>query len=231
MKLTLAFDVYGTLIDTHSVVGRLKEFVGSDADAFTQIWRSKQLEYTFRRGLMKRYQNFAVCTQQSLEYTCRYFGIRLDSLQLQELLKCYNNLSAYDDVSEGLNQLSKLNCRMFAFTNGSAKAVEDLLDNANLRYRLSGVISVDEVQSFKPDPAVYQHFLKATGSNCEYTWLVSGNSFDVIGARSVGMQAAWVQRSSKDLYDSWEFEPTIKVASMCELATKISEHQNNDLIS
>ena len=61
---TIAFDVHGTLIDTDGVVSRLREWIGSQADVFSQTWRSKQLEYSFRRGLMRRYENFAVCTRQ-----------------------------------------------------------------------------------------------------------------------------------------------------------------------
>ena len=78
---TLAFDVYGTLIDTDGVVSRLREWIGSQADVFSQTWRSKQLEYSFRRGLMRRYENFAVCTRQALDYCCVEYDVSFSAEQ------------------------------------------------------------------------------------------------------------------------------------------------------
>ncbi|MEC8428964.1 MAG: haloacid dehalogenase type II, partial [Pseudomonadota bacterium] len=69
MSSVLAFDVYGTLINTHGLVGQLETLVGDRARQFSQTWRDKQLEYAFRKGLMQNYQNFAVCTRQALDYT------------------------------------------------------------------------------------------------------------------------------------------------------------------
>lgn len=72
MQTTLAFDIYGTLIDTHGVVGALEKTVGNAAVEFSRTWRDKQLEYTFRRGLMQSYEDFDVCTSQALDYACAY---------------------------------------------------------------------------------------------------------------------------------------------------------------
>ena len=86
MAKTLAFDVYGTLIDTHGVVAALREIVGERADAFSRTWRDKQLEYAFRRGLMQKYADFAVCTRQALDYTSASFKTELSDAQRRELL-------------------------------------------------------------------------------------------------------------------------------------------------
>ena len=67
MALTLAFDVYATLIDTHGVIVALEKHVGAKAHDFSRTWREKQLEYSFRRGLMQNYENFAVCTSNALD--------------------------------------------------------------------------------------------------------------------------------------------------------------------
>ena len=77
MKTTLAFDVYGTLIDTNGVITALEPLVGPKAPAFSEAWREKQLEYSFRRGLMQNYENFAVCTSQALDYTCVFLKVSL----------------------------------------------------------------------------------------------------------------------------------------------------------
>ena len=98
MSVTLAFDVYGTLIDTHGVVIKLQEFVGDKAEEFSRIWREKQLEYSFRRGLMRRYETFGVCTSQALDYTTDYLGAGLTTHQKAALLAEYRGLPAFDDV-------------------------------------------------------------------------------------------------------------------------------------
>lgn len=83
MAVILAFDVYGTLIYTHGVVSMLQESVGDEAQQFSQTWREKQLEYSFRRGLMQHYENFAVCTRYALDYACMAYGVTLSEGQKQ----------------------------------------------------------------------------------------------------------------------------------------------------
>jgi 2-haloacid dehalogenase len=195
MTTTLAFDVYGTLLNTHGVVSTLEKFIGNKALDFSKTWRDKQLEYSFRRGLMQNYESFAVCTRDALNFTSAYFKVNLSPEVKQELLEAYKILPAFDDVATGLAQANKAGFRMFAFSNGSAEAVEALLDNAGIRHYFLGVVSVDDVKSFKPNPGVYSHFLRKTGSVGTDTWLISSNSFDVIGAISFGMRAIWVKRS------------------------------------
>jgi 2-haloacid dehalogenase len=85
MAITLAFDVYGTLIDTHGLITVLQALVGGNAMDFSRTWRDKQLEYSFRRGLMQNYETFAVCTSQALEYTCAYYKVPLTEDQKNEL--------------------------------------------------------------------------------------------------------------------------------------------------
>jgi 2-haloacid dehalogenase len=217
MAITLAFDVYGTLIDTHGVVVMLGKHVGEKASEFSRIWREKQLEYSFRRGLMQNYQNFAVCTSDALDYTCAYFKASLSQGDKQELLDAYKVLPAFDDVKEGLDLARKAGFRMFAFSNGSAEAVQALLINAGIREYFIDVVSVDEMKSFKPNPGVYCHFLRRAGATGADAWLISSNPFDVIGAISSGMRAAWVQRTPEALFDPWGIEPTLTVTSLLQL--------------
>ncbi len=221
MSVTLAFDVYGTLIDTHGVVYKLQKVAGDKAQAFSQTWRDKQLEYSFRRGLMKNYQNFAVCTSHALDYTCRYYKITLIKEQKMELLDSYRALPAFDDVVDSLARLKAAGFRLYAFSNGSADTVETLLSAAGIRDFFLGIVSVDDLKSFKPDPAVYSHFIKKSEASISDTWLISSNPFDVIGAISAGMRAAWVQRSKEAIFDPWGVEPTLTIASLRELPEKI----------
>lgn len=92
MPLTFAFDVYGTLINTHGLVSNLEKIVGEQAAAFSQTWREKQLEYSFRRGLMKRYKPFDQCTRDALEFTCKAYNVRYETSQVRDLLQGYRVL-------------------------------------------------------------------------------------------------------------------------------------------
>lgn len=214
---TIAFDVYGTLIDTNGVVEKLSEIVGELAPAFANTWRDKQLEYSFRRGLMKSYQHFGVCTQQALDYSCLYYQIEMSQKLKSDLLEIYKTLPAFDDVAESLIELKNSGHKLYAFSNGNKEAVEGLLDAANIRQHFLGVVSVDSLQTFKPNPETYDHFLKESKGQIDDAWLVSSNPFDVLGALSHGMKTAWVKRSDKAIFDPWGIEPTKTITSLTEL--------------
>ncbi len=222
MNTTFAFDVYGTLIDTHGVIDALEPMLGPRAAGFSQAWRDKQLEYSFRRGLMRQYAPFSVCTGQALDYTCARFGLELDPADRMRLLDAYGTLPAFADAPEALSLARSAGFRMFAFSNGKAEAVDSLLTQAGLRDFFLDVVSVDEVKSFKPDPAVYAHFLRRSGAVGTDAWLISGNPFDVIGAMAAGMRAAWVRRTPEALFDPWEIEPDLTVHHLSDLASRIS---------
>lgn len=217
MSVTLAFDVYGTLIDTQGIVSSLEKMIGTQASEFSRTWREKQLEYSFRRGLMQNYAPFSVCTSNALDFTCSYLKVSLTQAQKTELLKNYRTLPAFADVVESLSQLKAAGFRLFAFSNGSADAVEELLVNAGIRTYFDGVVSVEDIRSFKPNPGVYSYFLRQSGALGSAAWLISSNPFDVIGAISAGLQSAWVQRSQDAVFDPWGIEPTAIVASLNEL--------------
>ena len=217
MKTTLAFDVYGTLIDTHGVVTAMQNMVGNRAQEVSQTWRDKQLEYSFRRGLMQNYRSFAVCTSQALDYTCAYYQISLTDEQKGQLLGIYRELPAFDDAIAALAELKATGYSLYAFSNGSAEAVQRLLRSAGIRGYFDGVVSCEDLKSFKPNPGVYSHFLRQANATGQSTWLISGNPFDVIGAISAGIKAAWVKRSEAVIFDPWEIEPTITVKRLTQL--------------
>jgi 2-haloacid dehalogenase len=214
---TLAFDVYGTLIDTNGVVDLLEKFIGNKAKAFSTTWRNKQLEYSFRRGHMQNYVSFAICTSQALDYTCLFHKVELNLEQKNELMNIYSVLPAFDDVKEALKKLKEKGFRLFAFSNGKAEAVEKLLIHAGVRELFLDVVSVDDIKTFKPSPGAYAHFLRTAQTNGNEAWLISSNPFDVIGSISAGMKSAWIQRSSESIFDPWEIQPIITVSSLLEL--------------
>ncbi len=227
MAVTLGFDVYGTLIDTHGLVPVLRDLVGDRAEAFSQAWRDKQLEYAFRRGLMEEYVDFGVCTLQALQFTRTSFGVEFDEKQIQDLIGRYKRLPAFADVRDGLTKLREYGFRLYAFSNGTEAAVASLLDTAQIRDLFVDIVSVDDISSFKPDPAVYNHFLSRTGTAGTDAWLISSNPFDVIGAVSAGMRAAWLQRSPDAVFDPWEIEPSITVDNLYDLGERISQYKES----
>ncbi len=221
MAITLAFDVYGTLINPHAIAGSLQALVGDKADALSNLWRSKQLEYSFRRGLMGVYEDFRVVTRNGLDYACATLDVTLTEEQKSDLMGQYRSLDAFPDTAPALKDLRACGRRMYAFSNGVPDDLVSLMAHAKIDDLLDGNVSVDDVSSFKPDPKVYAHFNAATGSDPSETWLVSSNPFDVIGAVAFGWRAAWVQRSTSIVFDPWEFEPTAIVSSLEELNAKV----------
>jgi 2-haloacid dehalogenase len=223
MQTTIAFDVYGTLIDTNGVIGALQKLIGGKAEIFSQTWRDKQLEYSFRRSLMQNYKNFAVCTGQALDYTCTLHKVSLSDEQKSELLGVYRVLPAFSDVKEGLARLQAAGFRLYAFSNGKTDALEMLLNNAGIRDLFLGVVSVHDIKTFKPSTGTYCHFLRQAGATGCNAWLISSNPFDVIGAISAGMKAAWLRRSPEAVFDPWGIDPTITVSDLLDLGDRINE--------
>ena len=221
MTAALAFDIYGTLIDPHGVVSELQTHIGDRAGDFSRLWREKQLEYTWRRGLMGQYRDFGVCTRQALEYADRSMQTGLDDSICATLMQAYRELPAYDDVPASLQKLKNAGHRLYPFSNGTADMVEAVLQHAGIDGFFEDVISVDSLQTFKPDPEVYRHVSQVAGLDIGACWLVSSNGFDVIGAVAAGMKAAWLRRFDGIVFDPWEFEPTRIIHSLDELPDTI----------
>ena len=225
MKYTLAFDVYGTLINTSGVFDSLEQLIGNKAQVFMDTWRSKQLEYSFRRGLMNKYTDFSVCTKDSLEFCCQLFKTKLTASQKDALMNEYSVLPTFPDVKAGLEDLKKSGHKLFAFSNGSKNAVSKLLTNAKIIDVFDGIISVEGVETFKPNPLVYDYFNTQTNSTKSDSWLISSNPFDVIGAISFGMFSAWVKRSPDSVFDTWGIEPTTTIHKLTDLSLKLEINQ------
>jgi 2-haloacid dehalogenase len=217
MAINLAFDVYGTLIDTRGVSDILEKKVGALAPTFMDLWRTKQLEYSFRRGLMNVYVDFSECTRNALDFTCLQLNAPLTLEEKNDLMHQYTILPAFPDVEASLMNLKTADCRLFAFSNGREADVSDLLQNAGILYFFEDVVSVDAIKTFKPNPAVYEYFLLKSKSSKTNSWLISSNPFDVIGALSTGMRSVWVRRDAKTIFDPWEMEPTKIINELTDL--------------
>ena len=222
MPGAIAFDVYGTLVDPLQMGERLRPVVGEGvAEPMAKLWREKQLEYTFRRGLMRAYENFDVCTRQALDYAAQALGAELSNEDRERLIEEYVSLSPFPDVAPGLEAMKEAGHVLVAFSNGVEATLRALLERAGILPLLDGVVSVDDLSSFKPDPEVYRHLCQKLDRPPSEMWLVSSNPFDVIGAKNVGLNAAWVKRSPAALFDPWGIEPDLVVPDLQDLAAKL----------
>lgn len=215
---TLGFDIYGTLVDPLALAEPLKALVGEHAVRFAELWRSKQLEYAFRRGLMRRYVDFDVCTEQALRYTQQVLHCELPESDQDRLLEAYRYLPPFPEVAASLDALKTQGHQLVAFSNGVEASIRALLANADVLSRLEDVISVDDLRTFKPDPEVYAYLARRTDRALGETWLISSNAWDVIGAKAAGLRAAWVKRQPEAVFDPWDIEPDVAVNDLSELA-------------
>ncbi|HET8800316.1 MAG TPA: haloacid dehalogenase type II [Marinobacter sp.] len=216
MTMTLVFDVYGTLVDPMGMSRLLAEDAGDRASAVAALWREKQLEFSFRKGLMKVYEDFGVCTRQALRYAMATHKLPLSEERENALMAAYLSLPAFDDSLPALKSL-KGRYPLFAFSNGSYPALEKVLGHNDLLEQFDGLVSVDDIKSFKPDPAVYTYARRATGSWENPLCLVSSNAWDVIGARAAGLLAVWVQRDPDKVFEDWGIQPSAVISSLSEL--------------
>ena len=210
----LLFDAYGTLFDVHSVVeaGRA---VTSHPQALSALWRQKQLEYTWLRSLMGRYEDFWAVTESALIFACRHLGLPASAADRRRLMEAYLTLRAFPEVGEALRRLGDLPCAILS--NGAPRMLEAVVDHNGLGPHFRAVVSVDEVRTFKPHPAVYALGAARLGLPRDAIGFVSSNGWDVAGAKAFGFSVAWVNRQGAAL-DELGVTPDLEVRDLGELA-------------
>jgi 2-haloacid dehalogenase len=186
------FDAYGTLFDVHSVIeaGRA---ITSDPAALSLLWRQKQLEYTWLRSLMGRYEDFWAVTEAALRFSMRRLGLKADDAQLARLMDAYLTLACFPEVEAALERLAGRPRAILS--NGSPRMLAAAVASSGLGRHLQHVLSVDAVKVFKPAPAVYALGPQALGLPAAELLFVSSNAWDVAGAKSFGYQVAWCNRT------------------------------------
>jgi 2-haloacid dehalogenase len=217
----LAFDVYGTLVDPIGIFVELERHAGEAARRIAEVWREKQIEYTFRLSVMERYEDFEWVTHRSLHQALAAAGVELNAGEVDELMSSYDRLERFDDVADGLERLHAAGHSLAILSNGTPRMLERLAMTSGLRPPIEDIISVDEVRIYKPSPRVYRHAAERLRRPIEEVRLVSSNAFDVIGAEAVGMRAVWVDRSGTGLFDTLAEPPRMVVRSLVELAGEL----------
>ena len=188
----VVFDAYGTLYDIQSVADITEEAFPGYGDLITQVWRIKQLEYSWLRSLMRRYQDFAVVTRDSLAYTLRALGLQYDEETFGRIINKYLHLDLYPDA---LPALSALKDRTLAIlSNGSPDMLNALVANTGLDRVLAATLSVDAHKVFKPSPEAYSLIEEHLGVKPADVLFVSSNPWDACGAKAFGFNVAWIER-------------------------------------
>ena len=208
----LVFDAYGTLFDVHSVVRRCESFWPGKGAALSQLWRTKQLEYTWQRSLMQRYRPFSDVTRDALAYACESLGLSLTVPQMEALMGEYQMLSTYPDVSAAMKKFGNLKTAIL--TNGSPDMIGPLVEHSGLRF--DAVLSVDAVKVFKPAPQVYELASTQLTVPAARIGFVSSNCWDVMGAKSFGFVAYWINRAGAPV-DRLGFQPDAVLGTLGDL--------------
>ncbi len=195
-KSHAVFDAYGTLFDVHSAVARHADTLGPRAENLSELWRTKQLEYSWVHGLMGRYVGFWDLTERALDFAlARHPGI--DRACREKLLDAYRELDAYDEVPGVLDRLRGRGIETALFSNGNAAMLERAVASAGLGERLDAVLSVDPVQTFKTAPAAYRMVLDRLATARDDVLFFSSNRWDIAGAAAFGFDAVWVNRKGQ----------------------------------
>lgn len=217
----LVFDAYGTLFDVHSV-GRLAEalYPGKGA-ALSAAWRGKQLEYTWLRTLMGRYEDFSRVTVSSLDWALESLGIEAEDAHKRRLVDEYRRLDVFPEVPAALEKLAASK-PLAILSNGHPDMLDAVVDHNGLRARFrGGVLSVHAARRFKPDAAVYRLAEEQLGVTRSLIGFVSSNGWDAAGAKSFGFRVFWINRAGAPV-ERLGVRPDATVHDLAELAEKVT---------
>lgn len=188
----LVFDAYGTLYNVQSVAAITDEAFPGYGEVITQIWRMKQLEYTWLRSLMDRYEDFSVITRDSLTFTLKLLGLNFNNNVFERIMDKYVHLDLYPDATQALTELKGR--KLAILSNGSTQMLNTLVRNTGLDKILDATISIDAVKIFKPSPKAYTLIETNLNVKPSEVLFVSSNPFDACGAKAFGLNVAWIER-------------------------------------
>ena len=189
------FDAYGTLFDVHSVVLPAGNDIPGDVQALSRLWRQKQLEYTWLRSLMERYQDFWDVTEAALRSAARELDIEATAVQFDGLMKAYLSPSAFPDARLALEALKGV--PLAILSNGSPKMLDAAVHHNAMESYLAEVISVDRVKTYKPSPRVYALAPEILHLPAREILFVSSNWWDAAGAKAFGYKVCWCNRNNE----------------------------------
>ncbi|MGQ0662009.1 MAG: haloacid dehalogenase type II [Pseudomonadota bacterium] len=209
------FDAYGTLFDYASAAARCKDALGPDWQAFSDLWRRKQLEYTWLRSLMGRHIDFWHVTGESLEYAMAAFK-RSDPGLRALLMQQYLSIDAYPDAKDTLQRLKNAGMRTGILTNGSPTMLAAAINSSGITRLVDAGLSVESAGIFKPHPSVYQIAVDKMNVAAGRICFLSANGWDACGGAAFGFRAVWVNRT-KAPPEALPASPEAQISSLAEL--------------
>ena len=219
----LVFDAYGTLFNVHSVIATCEALFPGKGIALSQLWRSKQLEYSWLRSAMGRYVDFNQVTREGLQYACESLGLSYSASIVATLDNAYRTLALFDDTIPALQQLrhQQPDLKLAILSNGAAAMLNAVVSHNKMDMILDAVISVDEVKIFKPDPRVYQLACDRLSLNRDEIGFVSSNGWDAAGAKSFGFTTFWINRAAAPV-EALGVTPDRMLKSLAELTALLA---------
>ena len=213
------FDAYGTLFDVHAAIARHRVAAGPEAERFSEIWRLKQLEYSWTLTLAGHYVDFWTLTERALDYAFARMP-SVDRALRPRLLDAYMKLDAYPDARSVVAGLKTRGLHTAILSNGSPRMLDAAVDASGMAALLDAVISVDSIRMYKPRPEVYALVTARFAMRPEEIAFVSSNRWDVMGAASFGFRTLWVNRAGMpDEYA--DFPPLRGVSDLTALASLV----------
>ena len=210
----IIFDAYGTLFDVNSAAEKCKNKIGDKWELFANYWRTTQLEYTWLRSLMDRYQDFWKITEESLDKSMKVFNI--DASMKDELLDLYKVLSTFPEVKETLKKLKEKKYKLAILSNGTQSLLDELVNSNDLESIFDDVLSVEEVRIYKPHSNVYNIPIKKYQIEKNQFAYLSSNTWDVSAAGNFGFNAVWVNRN-KNIFDNLDYKPLTEINKLSDL--------------
>ena len=190
------FDAYGTLFDVNSAARQAQNMLHENWQQLAEVWRTKQLQYTWLRSLTGRHVDFWQITVEALEFALD--SLKLGNAQLRiQLMELYLELSAYPEVPNTLARLKNGGLKCAILSNGSPNMLAAAVKNAGINDLLDAVLSVEEVKVYKPHPTVYQLAVDRLSLKDSEICFVSSNGWDAYSAKAFGFHVIWCNRSGQ----------------------------------
>lgn len=216
------FDAYGTLFDVYSVTSLCEDLFPGYGKQLVNLWRRKQLEYSWLRSLMSRYRGFWDVTDDALVYSAKSLNLEISTNERARLMDSYLHLATFPDVKPGLDELKRMGMRLAILSNGQPEMLRAAVESADLSNFLDTIFSVDSVKEFKPSPRVYDQLPAGLNIDKSAIGFVSANNWDVNGAGAAGYATFWVQRSGLETPEELGYPPTHLVNAITDLRRFIS---------
>ncbi|MCX7164888.1 MAG: haloacid dehalogenase type II [Rhodocyclales bacterium] len=187
------FDAYGTLFDFNSAASAARDELGDDWQRLSDLWRLKQLQYTWLRGLAQHHADFWQVTGDALDFALATLKIERPGLR-KRLMDLYLQLSTYPEVPAMLRELKTRGIKLAILSNGTPGMLATVVRNSGLEGVFDDVFSVEEVGVYKPHPSVYGLAADRLKTAPSRICFLSSNGWDAHSAKAFGFRVIWCNR-------------------------------------